>query len=133
MFATIMIYITLASFFMATITTAAPARHDLSLCVSGPHTFDGAENIKVVANITNTGDVALNLVNDPESPLNRIPANKFDISDAAGRQPLFIGSKSNFIPYDAAVIGKEGDFTVLRPGRSIVVEHDCMSCQEFRT
>lgn len=106
---------------------AASAAPGLSLHVSGPDSVDGVQNLKVVTTVTNTGDETLKLLNDPRGPLNKLPAETFAISDAAGAVPSFTGIKVKYVPANAVAVGKEDAFTVLTPGQSIDVEHDCTS------
>lgn len=85
------------------------------------------ENLTVVATITNTGDESLKILNDPRSPLSKLPADTFTITDAAGSRPAFTGIKAKYVPQAVAAAGVEGSFTVLAPGASIEVEHDRQS------
>lgn len=74
----------------AVAVSAAPG---LSLKVSTPSAVDGIENLKVVTTLTNTGDEALKLLNDPRGALNNFPTNTFYITDSTGASPAFVGAK----------------------------------------
>ena len=63
--------------------------------MAGPESVKGVENFKVVATVTNTGDEALKLLNDPRGPLSKMPADTFAITDASGKSPKFTGIKVN--------------------------------------
>jgi peptidyl-Lys metalloendopeptidase len=74
--------------------------------------------------VTNIGDEALKLLNDPRGPLNKMPTDTFAIQNPAGKQPNFVGIKVKYVPSQAAAIGKNDAFTILAPGKSVDVEHD---------
>lgn len=107
--------------FSAAAVSAAPS---LSLKLSGPDDVSDVADLKLTATLTNTGDSTLKLLNDPRGPLNTLPADTFDITDASGNTPAFTGIKLKYVPSRAAEIGKEDAFTVLAPGQSADVEHD---------
>lgn len=81
-------------------------------------------HLKVVATLTNTGDETLRLLNDPLSPLSRLPANTFAISNPNGAAPAFVGIRAKYVPEAAVAIGNDA-ITTLAPGKSISVEHNC--------
>jgi peptidyl-Lys metalloendopeptidase len=83
------------------------------------------ENFKVVATVTNTGTETLKILNDPLSPLSKLPAETFTISDASGHPATFIGIRAKYAPSAAIAAGQDA-LTVLTPGQSAIVEHDCM-------
>jgi peptidyl-Lys metalloendopeptidase len=112
------------AFFAAAEVVAVPS---LSLRVSGPQSVEGVENLKLVTTVTNTGNETLKLLKDPNGPLSKIQTRTFDIRDATGKQPRFTGTKLKYIPSMAALLEGEDYFTVLSPGESLDVEHDCMS------
>ncbi|KAI1783148.1 hypothetical protein LXA43DRAFT_358555 [Ganoderma leucocontextum] len=58
----------------ASVVSAAPG---LSLKITEPNVVNGVENLKVITTLTNTGDEALKLLNDPNSVLKTLPANTF--------------------------------------------------------
>lgn len=107
----------------------AIALPSLSLRVSGPRKVEGIENLKLLATITNTCNETLKLLNDPVSPLSKLPAQTFWIEDAAGNRPQFTGMKVKYIPSRVALLKEKDFFTVLAPGESVDVEHDCMVSQ----
>jgi len=90
---------------------------------AGPESVDTVQDLRVTTVVTNTGNEILKLLNDPSSSLSTIPANTFRItsrlSDAA---PIFTGVKVKYVPGIAAV---QKAYTVLAPGESIRVDHDC--------
>jgi peptidyl-Lys metalloendopeptidase len=90
----------------------------------GPESVDNVVNLKVVATVTNTGDETLTILNDPHSPLSKLPADTFTISDASGASPAFTGIKVKYTPSAAIAAGKDA-ITVLAPGQSVSVEHNC--------
>jgi hypothetical protein len=81
--------------------------------------------------VTNTGDETLKILNDPRGPLSKIPTDTFVITDAAGSNPDFTGVRVKYVPENVLVIGKEDAFTILAPGVSAEVEHDCMIVWEI--
>ncbi|RDB29383.1 Peptidyl-Lys metalloendopeptidase [Hypsizygus marmoreus] len=107
---------------------AVSAAPGLSLKVAGPDAVTGVENLKVVATVTNTGDQTLKILNDPRSPLSKLPANTFDITDAKGARPAFTGIKVKYSPQAAAAASA---YTVLAPGQSIDVEHNLSEAYNF--
>jgi peptidyl-Lys metalloendopeptidase len=84
--------------------------------------ISSVEDLKVNATVTNTGDKTVKLLNDPRSPLSTLPADTFEITSADGARPSFSGIKAKYVPEVAA---SKQAFTVLIPGQSIEVEHDC--------
>ena len=74
-------------------TTAVMATPELQVQLSGPSAVNGANNFKVSATITNTGDETLTLLNDPRGPLSKIPAETFSIVHESGDVPEFVGVK----------------------------------------
>jgi peptidyl-Lys metalloendopeptidase len=103
-------------------TSALPS---LSLRVHGPQIVYAVENLVLITNISNTGNETLKLLNNPQGPTSKTPTNKFDIRSSAGERPLFTGIEVNYDPFKAANTGDHDAFTVLAPGESISVEHDC--------
>src|SRR6266436_5154655 len=96
----------------------------------GPDTVNGVQNLKVVVTITNTGDEALKLLNDPRGPLDTMPTDTFAIQNDAAEEPDFVGIQVKYVPSVAVAIGGDDAFTVLAPGQSVDVEHDC-KCRLF--
>ena len=71
---------------------AVSATARLQLKLSGADQVDGVSNFKVVATVTNTGDETLKLLNDPRSPLSKIPTHTFSIMHESGAAPDFVGA-----------------------------------------
>lgn len=88
----------------------------------GPKSVNTVANLKVVATVTNTGDKTLKLLNEPRSALSKLPAHTFFIVDQTGASPQFIGIKYKYVQNNAAAAKA---FTVLTPGQSVNIEHDC--------
>jgi len=109
---------------------AVSAAPGLSVKVAGPATVNGVDNLKVQTTVTNTGDEILKILNDPHSPLSRLPANTFTITDANGASPAFSGIKVKYVPAAAIAAGKDA-ITTLAPGQSVVVEHDLSEAYNF--
>ncbi|KAG5720804.1 Peptidyl-Lys metalloendopeptidase, partial [Termitomyces sp. T112] len=89
----------------------------------GEPTVAGVDKLIVKTTITNTADEILTLLNHPESPLNKLPANTFTITHATGITATFTGIKAKYVPAKAIAIGKDA-VTALAPGQSIEVEHN---------
>ena len=71
---------------------AVSATARLQLKLSGADQVDGVSNFKVVATVTNTGDETLKLLNDPRSPLSKIPTHTISIMHESGAAPDFVGA-----------------------------------------
>ncbi|KAJ3503898.1 hypothetical protein NMY22_g18091 [Coprinellus aureogranulatus] len=93
----------------------------LSLKVEGASSIENVDNFKVNTVITNVGDETVKLLNDPNSPLSKLPANTFSITNSQGAGAAFTGIKAKYVPRVAA---EAGAFTTLAPGASITVTHD---------
>ncbi|KAF9010206.1 peptidyl-Lys metalloendopeptidase [Cyathus striatus] len=113
---------------LAASAVAVSAAPGLSLKVAGPDAVNTVANLKVSATVTNTGDETLKILNDPHSPLSKLPANTFDITNDAGARPSFTGAKVKYVPKVAAAAGA---YTVLAPGQSLTVEHDLSEAYNF--
>jgi len=87
----------------------------------GPDAVESVEHLKVVATITNTGDEALKVLNDPSGALNDLPTDTFTIANAQGAQPSFTGVQVKYVLETAATLEA---YTVLAPGEAVQVEHD---------
>ncbi|KAG5635485.1 hypothetical protein DXG03_005381 [Asterophora parasitica] len=107
----------------AVAVSAAPG---LSVKVSGPAAVNGVDNLKVTTTVTNTGDEILRILNHPNSPLSKLPAETFTVTDASGASPAFTGIKAKYVPSAAIATGNDA-VTVLAPGQSVEVEHNCKS------
>jgi peptidyl-Lys metalloendopeptidase len=105
--------------------SAAPG---LTLKVSGPDVVHGVENLRLVTELINTGDKTLKLLNDPRTILRKLPTNTFDIVREDSKvSPLFAGAKVKYTHEGAATHGQEDAFTILAPGQSFRLTHDCTS------
>jgi peptidyl-Lys metalloendopeptidase len=75
----------------------------------------------------------LKLLNDPRGVLSTDPTNTFTISRSdpdtlssdVGASPAFNGMMVKYVPSQVVKINDPASFTVLAPGESITVEHDC--------
>ena len=110
---------------LAASAVAVSAAPGLSLKVSGAEAVDGVQNLKVSTTITNTGDETLKLINDPRGVLNTLPSNSCAISTDSGASPSFVGAKVKYALDKAAKNEDDSAFTVLAPGSSFTVTHDC--------
>jgi len=90
----------------------------------GPSNVRGVNNFKVEATITNTGTEAVKILDDPRTLASTRSVNKFSIIHANGGSPSFTGIAVKYSPESAA---KAGAYTVLAPGASMNVTHDCRS------
>jgi peptidyl-Lys metalloendopeptidase len=105
--------------------SAAPG---LTLKVSGPDVVHGVENLRLVTELINTGDKTLKLLNDPRTILRKLPTNTFDIvREDSNVSPLFAGAKAKYTHEGAVTYGQEDAFTILAPGQSFRLTHDCTS------
>lgn len=93
----------------------------LSLKVEGSTAVENIDNFQVNTIITNDGDETLRILNDPNGPLSKLPANTFSITNSQGAGAAFSGIKAKYVPKVAA---EAGAFTTLAPGASITVAHD---------
>ncbi|KAG6873177.1 hypothetical protein C0995_001787 [Termitomyces sp. Mi166 len=109
---------------------AVSAIPNLSVKVTGEPAVTGVDKLVVKTTVTNTGDEILTLLNHPESPLNKLPANTFTITDASGATPTFTGIKAKYVPAKAIAAGKDA-VTVLAPGQSVEVEHNLSEAYAF--
>jgi peptidyl-Lys metalloendopeptidase len=128
-----MISLTICVTFASILTlsaVAASAEPSLSLCVSGPQTVEGVENLILTTTIANICNETLKLLNDPRGPLSKAPTDTFDIKGSADTKPLFIGIEVEYDPFKVVINGSQDAFTTLAPGESAVVEHDCMYAQD---
>ncbi|KAG5646338.1 hypothetical protein DXG03_003661 [Asterophora parasitica] len=98
----------------------------------GPAAVNGVDNLKVVTTVTNTGNEALRILNEPRSPLSTLPADTFRITAASGASPAFTGIRAKYVAAAAIAAGDKA-LTRLAPGESVEIEHDrasipCPSC-----
>ena len=66
----------------------------------------------------------LNILRDPRGLLSGLPADKFLITNERNDQPKFTGIRAKYVP---AIAAEFGEYTVLKPGHSVTIEHDCKS------
>ncbi|KAH6906781.1 peptidyl-Lys metalloendopeptidase [Coprinopsis sp. MPI-PUGE-AT-0042] len=109
-------------------TLSASAAFRLALEVTGPALVRGVDNFNVVTILTNKGDETVKVLNHPDSPLSRLPADTFIIRGENGATPAFIGIKAKYGP-QAAIDARE--FTVLAPNQSIHVRHSLADGYDF--
>ncbi|KAG6849963.1 hypothetical protein H0H93_003152 [Arthromyces matolae] len=98
--------------------------------VSGEPAVTGVDKLVVKTTVTNTGNEILTLLNHPQSPLNKLPADTFAISDATGSTPDFTGVKVKYVLSTAIATGKDA-VTVIAPGQSIELEHNLSEAYAF--
>lgn len=110
---------------LAATAAAVQAAPRLSLKVSGPDAVNDVENFKVITTLINTGDETLKLLNDPRSALHTFATNTFAITTNDGASPVFTGVKVKYSPGNAARKTDPSIFTVIRPGESVSLIHDC--------
>lgn len=91
----------------------------------GPDSVNGVDNLKIVTTLVNTGDKTLKILNDPRGPLSTLPTDTFSITDATGSRPAFTGVKAKYVPAYAASLDDASAFTILAPGETVDVTHDC--------
>ncbi|KAF5379183.1 hypothetical protein D9615_005984 [Tricholomella constricta] len=115
---------------IATCAVLVSATPKLSLKVSGPAVVDGVQNLKVITTVTNIGDEALKILNDPLSPLSTLPADTFTITDASGATPAFTGIRAKYVPSVAIAAGDDA-LTNLGPGEFIELVHDLSEAYNF--
>ena len=92
--------------------------------MSGPERITSAEDLTLTTTITNTGSKPLMLLNDPSGVLySRHPTDRFHVTHSTtGMVPRFKGVQVKFSARKAIELG---DVTILRPGQSTSVIHDC--------
>jgi len=83
----------------------------------------GVEQLRLLANLTNTGDETIKVLHDPRSALCNLPTEAFSVvSRSTGLSPTFIGAVAKFVPEDAALMKA---WTTLLPHTSVIMEKDC--------
>ncbi|KAG6894865.1 hypothetical protein C0992_004261 [Termitomyces sp. T32_za158] len=122
------LHATLIAFIVSAVTVSALP--SISVKVSGEPAVTDIDKLVVNTTVTNTGDEIITLLNHPESPLNKLPANQFTITDATGSSPAFIGVKAKYVPATAIAVGKDA-VTVLAPGQSVEIEHKLSEAYAF--
>jgi len=90
---------------------------------AGPESVNTVQDLKLTTVVTNTGNETLKLLNDPSSCLSTMPADTFRIiGGSSDATPIFTGIKAKYVPGVAAM---QKAYTVLAPGESTSVDHDC--------
>ncbi|PFH48024.1 hypothetical protein AMATHDRAFT_6200 [Amanita thiersii Skay4041] len=84
--------------------------------------------MKFVTTITNTGDEAVDLLNEPGSVLFDLPTNQFRVTGESGADPEFSGVVVKYA-YQNAI--DSGDVTTIAPGQSITLERDLSETYNF--
>lgn len=126
------IFIHFATFLISAWVASAAPSPGISIQIAGPLTVYGVSNLLLVVTITNIGDQAVTLINDPQGPLSTLPTDKFTITDESGSSPEFNGIYVKYAGVDyVAANGGDEDFTTLAPGQSIDVTHDLSKAYNF--
>lgn len=107
---------------------------------------DGVKNLKVITTVVNTGGETLKPLNDPRGVLDPFAENTFTITNSAGSSSSSNGAKVNnvsgyttnlrangfglwfqatYTPINAGGLDGPSAFTVIAPGDSTDVTHDC--------
>lgn len=100
---------------------------DCSSRFVGADSVVDVDNLHVATTLTNSGDETLKILNDPSSILvNSYATNSFAINSlGANASPLFTGVKVKYVPEEVAAKGADSSFTILAPGDSVTVSHNC--------
>ena len=94
-----------------------------SNATKGPHAISDVADLKLTTTVTNTSDSTLTLVNDPSGVLSsNHPTERHNVVHSSGAEPKFKGVRVKFSPEKAAELGR---VTVLQPGQSVTIDHDC--------
>ncbi|PFH48679.1 hypothetical protein AMATHDRAFT_64907 [Amanita thiersii Skay4041] len=109
-------------------SATAYAAPSLSMQVTGPDAAQKATDMKFVTTITNTGDEAVDLLNDPGSVLFDLPTNKFRVTGDSGAVPGFTGVVVKYAYQDAI---DSGDVTTIAPGQTVTLNHDLSEAYNF--
>ncbi|KAH9855600.1 Metalloprotease [Lenzites betulinus] len=118
---------------LVALIAGALAQGSIFLELSGPTSVANVEDLKVVTAITNTGDLALKILNDPSSPLSNLPTDTFTIINRDGASPEFIGIAVKYAPHVAASSQDPAAYTHLAPGQSHKIVHDLSLAYNFST
>lgn len=109
---------------LSTVISAASATKSLSVSTTVPSSLADVDSLQVVTTIANTGDEALRLLNDPDSPLSTWATRSFDVKNADGKDAEFNGVIVRYAPEVAAKSEDASEWTILAPGESVDVTHD---------
>ena len=113
-----------SSFLLLACVLSAAATRSVNVKVSAPDAVSNVDDFDVSTTITNTGDEALKLLNDPRSPLSSFATNTFVVTNSDGALPAFIGVKVRPVTEAVARSGDDSLFTTLAPGESVDVVHE---------
>ena len=86
------------------------------------------DDFKVEATITNTGNETVKLLDDPRTLASSSPVDKFSIVHANGGRPSFTGI---MVKYSPEIAARSGGYTILAPGDSIKVVHNCTLSDQY--
>ncbi|KAF8322710.1 peptidyl-Lys metalloendopeptidase [Clavulina sp. PMI_390] len=112
-------------------SSAVLATPSVSVSFSGESLVNGVDNFKVVAQVANTGDETLTLLNDPSTLLTPQWATKsFHIESAEGVVPEFKGVAVKWSAQSAAA---NKAVTVIEPGKTVSFEHTLSGVYNFTT
>jgi hypothetical protein len=101
---------------------------NLTLKVFGTSSARGVGALRLTTELVNTGNEALTLLKDPRTILRKIPTNSFTIvNEDTFERPKFIGAQVKYSPAAAVASGLKDGFTILAPGASFSMDHDCNS------
>ncbi|PFH46155.1 hypothetical protein AMATHDRAFT_77803 [Amanita thiersii Skay4041] len=128
MFPTTLLKTTLFAIVLSATTVSVFAVPSLSMEVTGPDDVQRVEAMIVTTTITNTGDKVLQLLNEPNGPLSDIPTDTFEIKDASGNSPEFIGIR---VKYALKKAIESGDMVTLAPRESTSITHDLSKAYNF--
>ncbi|KAF9463910.1 hypothetical protein BDZ94DRAFT_577573 [Collybia nuda] len=122
--------VALASLVLGLVASAAPA---LSVTISGPDVVSDVKNLRLKVTVTNTGQEALKLINEPGSPLITSPTDSFLITGPTKVNPTFAGISVKYAGVDmVAANGSSNTFTMLDVGKSITVTHNLSKRYNFK-
>ncbi|TFK98810.1 deuterolysin M35 metalloprotease [Pterulicium gracile] len=106
----------------------AAASPGLSFSVSAPKSIEGVANLKLSSVLENTGDEVIRVLNDPQTPLSKLPTKSFTVTGSAGGHPSFRGAHAK---YDPEIAAAKGAYTTIQPGESVRLNHDLSTLFDF--
>ncbi|KAB5588440.1 Peptidyl-Lys metalloendopeptidase [Ceratobasidium theobromae] len=109
--------------------SAAPSIH---VSTGVPAQVNGVDNLSITTVVTNTGDEALKILNNPGSALVSAETKTFEIANDKG-SPAFTGMLVKYSPQYVVKNNDPADFTVLQPGESREVTHSLAGVYDFAT
>ncbi|KDN33146.1 hypothetical protein RSAG8_13764, partial [Rhizoctonia solani AG-8 WAC10335] len=113
--------------FLAYRVSATPS---LTLDVLAPKSVTDNDDLNLQVTLTNTGNVPLKLLNDPNSILSKSKADTFSISSKSC-VPKFTGLRVNYNPSQAAKSTNPSAFTVLVPGQTVKFKRNLAGTYDF--